>query len=244
VFESQKRLVADASHELKTPLSVLRTQCDVALQKTRTPDEYIDALRTVRSSSQAMTRLINDLLSLARLDAGFLSTSGFAAVSIKECIDHAMTMTAQQANERQINLSVEIDETLLVAGSRIALSEAFLNLIENAVRYNREKGSVAVSAAREAGKAVITITDTGIGIRECDRARIFERFYRADTVRSRDGTGLGLSIVKSVVEAHGGTITIQSEPDRGSRFTVVLPGAENRSRSPGSNETTGGENIT
>ncbi len=244
VFESQRRLIADASHELKTPLSVLRTQCDVALQKARTPEEYIDALRTVQSSSKSMTRLINDLLSLARLDAGLLSTSGFAAVSIKECIDHAITMTAQQANERQINLSVEIDETLLVTGSRIALSEAFLNLIENAVRYNREKGAVTVFAIHEAGKAVITISDMGIGIRESDRSKIFERFYRADTVRSMDGTGLGLSIVKSVVEAHGGTITVQSEPDKGSRFTVVIPIAENRTRSPGSNEPTGDENST
>lgn len=222
VFESQKRLVADASHELKTPISVIRTQCDVVLQKARTTDEYVDALRTIRSSSQSMTKLINDLLSLARLDAGLLSTTDFTAVSLKECIDHAVTMTAQVAEERQVAVTTAIDETLFVTGSRTGLSEAFLNLIENAVRYNVEKGSITVSAAREEEKAVVTISDTGIGIRQDDRARIFERFYRADTVRSMNGTGLGLSIVQSVVDAHGGTIAVESEPGKGSRFTIVL----------------------
>lgn len=226
VFESQKRLVADASHELKTPISVIRTQCDVALQRARTPEEYQDALRAIQSSSQSMTKLINDLLSLARLDAGLLSASNFAAVSLKECIDHAVTMTAQLARERQAVVTTAIDETLLVRGSRLALSEAILNLVENAVRYNVKQGSVAVSAAREGGKAVITVSDTGIGIRESDRDRIFERFYRADTARSADGAGLGLSIVQSIVEAHGGTITVASEPGKGSRFAVVLPLAE------------------
>lgn len=244
VFESQKRLVADASHELKTPISVIRTQCDVVLQRTRTSDDYRDALRTIQSSSQSMTKLINDLLSLARLDAGLLSTSDFTTVSLKECIDHAVTMTAQLAEERQVAVTAAIDETLVVMGSRVGLSEALLNLIENAVRYNVEKGSVTVFAAREGGKAVITISDTGIGIRESDLARVFERFYRADTVRSMDGTGLGLSIVKSVVEAHGGAITVRSEPDKGCKFTVVLPLAENRTRSSGNNEPTRDEQTT
>ncbi|MCX6983876.1 MAG: ATP-binding protein, partial [Lentisphaerae bacterium] len=186
VFESQKRLVADASHGLKTPLSVIRTQCDVVLQRERIPEEYMEALQTIKAYSQNMTRLINNLLSLARLDAGLIST-------------------------------------ILIKGSQTGLMEAFLNIIENSVRYNREGGSVTISGKVKEDKAVITIADTGSGIKENDIEGIFRRFYRGSNAQESEGTGLGLSIVKSVINAHGGEIDVRSEPDQGSCFTVVLP---------------------
>ncbi len=223
VFESQRRLVADASHELKTPISVIRTQCDVALQRVRSAEEYADALRAIQSSSLNMTNLINDLLSLARLDAGLVSPESFAPVSLKKCVLDAIKQVGPLAAEKHVTVSATFDETFAVMGSRTALSEAFLNLIENAVRYNVEKGSVVVSSKKDSGRAVITVRDTGIGMREADLKKIFERFYRADTARSADGTGLGLSIVKSIVEAHAGKITVESRPGEGSSFTIILP---------------------
>jgi signal transduction histidine kinase len=223
VFESQKRLVADASHELKTPLSVIRTQCDVVLQRARTPEEYMEALQTIKAYSQNMTRLINNLLSLARLDAGLISAPSFTPVSIRECVDQAVEMTKQLADERRVQITTSVDESLFIMGIETGLMEAFLNIIENAVRYNREGGTVTVCAVKQEKQAVITISDTGVGIRDGDRERVFERFYRADSVRNIEGTGLGLSIVKSVISAHGGKIDVRSEPGKGSSFTVVLP---------------------
>ena len=223
VFESQKRLVADASHGLKTPLSVIRTQCDVVLQRARTPEEYVEALQTIKTYSQNMTRLINNLLSLARLDAGLLSRGDFTEVSLRECIDQAVQTTSQFAAERSVQITTSVDDTILVMGSQTGLMEAFLNIIENGVRYNREGGSVTISGKEKEGKAVITIADTGSGIKENDMEGIFKRFYRGDNVQESEGTGLGLSIVKSVISAHGGEIDVRSEPGKGSCFTVVLP---------------------
>jgi len=122
-----------------------------------------------------------------------------------------------------VRITTSVDETLFVMGIQTGLMEAFLNIIENSVRYNREGGTVTVSAVKQDKKAVITITDTGAGIKGGDEERIFERFYRADSVRNIEGTGLGLSIVKSVINAHGGGIDVRSEPGKGSSFTVVLP---------------------
>lgn len=223
MFVSQRRLLADASHQLKTPLSVMKTQCDVVLQRMRTPEEYAEALQTIQVYTQNMTRLINNLLSLARLDAGLIAAEGPTSVSLRDCIEEAIRLTKPPAEERGVQVISSINDALCVTGSRTGLAEAFLNLIENSIRYNRRGGSVTVNAAKEGNKAVVTITDTGTGIREEDRERIFERFYRAGTAGDSEGTGLGLSIVKSVISAHGGEIKVQSEPGRGSCFTVVLP---------------------
>jgi signal transduction histidine kinase len=223
VFESQKRLVADASHGLKTPLSVIRTQCDVVLQRPRSSEEYIEALQTIKAYSHNMTRLINNLLSLARLDSGLISVAGYTPVSIRECVDQAVQMTKQLADDRKVQITTSVDEPLFVMGRQSDLLEAFLNIIENGVRYNREGGSVTVSVVKQEKRAVITVSDTGAGIRDGDLDRVFERFYRADSVRNSEGTGLGLSIVKSVISAHGGEINIRSEPGKGSCFSVLLP---------------------
>jgi signal transduction histidine kinase len=132
-------------------------------------------------------------------------------------------MTRQLADERRVQITTSVDENLYIMGIQTGLMEAFLNIIENSVRYNREGGTVTVSAVKQDKQVVITVTDTGEGIKEGDWERIFERFSRADTVRNTEGTGLGLSIVKSVINAHGGEITVRSEPGKGSSFSVLLP---------------------
>jgi len=227
VFESQKRLVADASHELKTPLAVIGTQCDVTLQKDRSPEEYGEAIRSIRSETRNVTRLVNDLLSLARLDAGLTEAAGSTPVRVEELAAHAVRMTEQMAAQQEVRVTVTVADFLRVRGSRPTLEEALLNLVENAVRYNRVGGEVGISASHEEGgdRIAIEVSDTGVGIGGPDRERIFERFYRAAAVRGSEGSGLGLSIVKAIAEAHGGEIRVASEPGRGSKFTLILPAA-------------------
>ena len=229
VFESQKRLVADASHELKTPLAVIRTQCDVTLQKERSPAEYGEALNTIRSETRSITRLVNDLLSLAKLDAGLVDATSFAPVRVRDLAAHAVRLTAPLASRQEVRVTVTVDPTLQVHGGRSSLEEAVLNLVENAVRYNRPGGEVRLTVAPyESGPIAIEVHDTGIGISAADRERIFERFYRASAVRSSDGSGLGLSIVKAIIETHGGRILVASNPGVGSSFTILLPAAEHQ----------------
>lgn len=222
-FESERRLVSDASHELKTPVSVIKAHCDVLLLNHRSKEEYRDALVTIQDVSANMGRLINDLLSLARLDAGALSTSTVGAVSLKTCIHSALRLVQPLAEQRGVSVRASSLNDLFLQGDGDRLTEALLNLIENAVRYNQENGVVDVSYVQKNGAVHIMVSDTGIGIAEEDRNRIFDRFYRSDAVRNSDGTGLGLNIVKLIVEGHHGTIMVDSTVGEGSRFSITLP---------------------
>ena len=223
VFESEKRLVADASHELKTPVSVIKLQCAVTLQRERTPEEYVDALKTISSVTDAIDALVKDLLSLARIDSGILSSQGCTVVSLTECIQKAVAMMKPFAEERSIRIITTFADDVTIAGNGESLTEAFLNIMENGVKYNREHGVLEVSAARSGAEAVVSIRDTGVGIKAEDMERIFDRFYRSDAARNADGTGLGLSIARAIIEAHGGRITLESEPGTGSTFTATVP---------------------
>ena len=231
VFESQKRLVADASHELKTPLSVITTQCDVILQKERSPLEYVDAIRAIRLETRKITQLVNDLLSLARLDAGLVAATGFLPIFVQDLATHAVRLTAPLAAQLDIRVTAIVDETLQVSGVRSSLEEALLNVVENGIRYNHKGGEVSLIASlKENGQIAIEVTDTGIGIRSEDREKIFERFYRAASARNSDGSGLGLSIVKAIITGHGGRVVLDSEPGNGSKFTLILPTVAQNSR--------------
>lgn len=222
-FDSERRLISDASHELKTPVSVIKAHCDVLLQKERNVNEYREALETIREIANNMGRLTKDLLSLARLDTGVLSSSDFREISLKICIQKALKLTQPLAERRSVKITTSLGEDLFVHGDEYRLSEAFLNLIENAICYNRKNGSVEIFTNKESGVAQITVADTGTGIAEEERVRIFDRFYRADAARSTEGTGLGLSIAKSIIENHHGTIEVKSKLGIGSCFSVILP---------------------
>lgn len=222
VFESEKRLIADASHELKTPVSVIKVQCDVVLQRERTPEEYVDAIQTIRTVSDTISITVRDLLSLARLDSGVLS-QGFAVVSLNACIERALEMTKPFAEKRHLQVIVALGDDVAIPGNSESLTEAFLNILENGVKYNREYGVLELTAVGSGAQAVVSIKDTGVGMGKEDQARIFDRFYRADTARNSDGTGLGLSIAKAIIDAHGGAITLESEPGKGTTFMVALP---------------------
>lgn len=222
-FDAEKRLISDASHELKTPVSVIKTHCDVILQKERTKDELLDTIKTIKIVSENMGRLIKDLLSLARLDSGILSPLYFKDILLNECLQQAIKLAMPLAEKRPVSIKTPLAQDIHIIGDKERITEAILNIIENAINYNKEKGGVEISTELDNNKVNISIKDTGIGIKKEDLERIFERFYRADSARSMEGTGLGLSIAKAIIEAHGGMIRVESEPEKGSCFTIILP---------------------
>ncbi len=163
------------------------------------------------------------MLSLTRLDSGLLSTADFTSVSLYECIDNALKFTEFLAKEREIKIVNKIPEDIHISGDRDMLTEVFLNIIENGIKYNKAGGTVEITAAKNTDSAEVAIQDTGEGIRKGDSDKIFDRFYRADTSRSKEGTGLGLSIAKAIIEAHRGRIQVKRGLDKGSCFVFTLP---------------------
>lgn len=231
-LQAQRRFVADASHELKTPLATIKTRLGVALRKEQTPERYVEHLAAIRGASNAMSSIVGDLLFLARSDEGRL-LGAVHDVPLASLADEAASLVAG-LHERSIECHVE--EDLTVRGDEASLSRVLINLLDNAARYTPEGGRIEIEGHREDGRAVLRVCDTGLGIPSEDVPRVFDRFYRVAAARDREsgGTGLGLPIVKSIVRAHGGEVSLESELGRGTTVTVVLPaplsaGAPNRS---------------
>ena len=220
-FAQQKQFSSDAAHELRTPVSVMLTQAQTALNRERTANEYRETVEACQRAAQRMRRLIESLLALARLDAGqeVLKRLRFDfSKTIADCIEAIRPL----AYERGVKISVEV-ESLEITGDSERLAQVITNLLANAIQYNLSDGEVRVKLESQDGMAVLTVSDMGRGIATEDLPRVFERFYRADKSRSTGGNGLGLAISKAVVEAHGGTIEVSSEENIGTTFTVRLP---------------------
>ncbi|HEX3131251.1 MAG TPA: ATP-binding protein [Thermoanaerobaculia bacterium] len=224
-FEQQKSFTADASHELRTPLAVICSQAELALARERTGEEYRQALATCAKAAQRMRSLVDDLLVLARADAGMLSLQA-APFDLRACVEECAEMIRPLAAERGVAVGLDLEPVVWI-GDRQRLSQVITNLLSNAIRYNRDGGRVDVRLAVEGPEVVLAVSDTGMGIAEEERALLFKRFHRVDKARSRDlgGSGLGLAICRSLVEAHAGTIGCESQPGVGSVFTVRLPTA-------------------
>lgn len=223
-FEQQRRFVADASHELRTPVSVIRSVTDVALEHTLTRKEYTAVLRDINAESERLSRLIHDLLSLARADEGQLTLDRDAVRLDLLAQDVAASMEPLAA-ERNLTLHVETPQLVTVQGDTARLIQVMMALVDNALTYTNAGGSVRLAVEAGDGQARVSVSDTGIGIGEEAMPHLFERFYRADPARSRaaGGSGLGLAIVDWIVRAHGGAVTVESKEGQGSTFTVVLP---------------------
>ncbi|MGO8678146.1 MAG: sensor histidine kinase [Limisphaerales bacterium] len=222
-FAHQARFTSDASHELRTPVSVVLTQTQTALARERDPAEYREALEACQRAAQRMRRLTQSLLALARLDAGqdpMRRESLDLARVTRECVE----MVRPLAAERGIEIVSDLP-AMPCAGDAERLSQVATNLLSNAIHFNHPGGQVRVSTRAENGVAVLAVTDTGKGIPPQDLPHIFERFYRVDQSRSaaQGGTGLGLAISKAIVDAHSGTIEVSSQPGAGSTFSVKLP---------------------
>ncbi len=222
VFESEKRLISDASHGLKTPIAVIKTHCEVLCQRQRSVREYEEALETIKSVADGMERLVRNLLSLARLDSGILKIADFKPLYLNECIESAIQISMPAAKEKNINIRNFMTDEVSIMADRDRLTEALLNIITNAILYNKNNGIVELSCTVEDGLAKLFIKDTGIGIKNSDLQNVFKRFYRCDNHAEADGNGLGLSIAELIVKAHGGHIDVDSELNKGSCFKIVL----------------------
>jgi two-component system phosphate regulon sensor histidine kinase PhoR len=218
--------VANVSHEFKTPLTAIRGFAETLLSGAlNDPKNNRRFLEIIRDHSSRLDRLTDDLLKLARIEAGKLELE-FFQVGLGELIEGCTETSMLKASRKQISLAIDIPAGLpLIRGDASLLREVFQNLLDNAVQYTMAGGRISVTASAGAREAVISVTDTGIGIPLADQERIFERFYRVDAARSREagGTGLGLSIAKHIVEAHGGRLWVESEIGRGSQFSFSIP---------------------
>lgn len=222
-FVATRRFTADAAHELRTPLSSIRAEAEVALLARRPAGDYEATLRSIVEETERLSRLADRLLLLSREDSGAcLSRS---SIRLDEAVREAADSAAEAAHRAGVALRVEGLPSVEVDGDRDLLRQVFDNLLDNAVKYTPAGGVVTVSGRRADGHAVVEVHDTGIGISDEALPRVFDRFYRVDTSRSRrtGGTGLGLSIAKAVVEGHGGTTEAASTPGLGSTFRVTLP---------------------
>ena len=223
-FEKERQFTSDASHELRTPLSVIRSQAEYALLPDMEEDELREGMEVIREQSERMSELLSQLLLLARADNGREQLKK-EPVDLSALVQEALEEARKKADVRQITLQSVIEPELAVTGDRDSLVRVFRNLLENAVQYGRDGGYVRVSAFRDGDQIICKIEDNGIGIAPEHLDRIWNRFYRVDTVRgaANGNSGLGLSIVKWAVEEHGGMILAESEPGKGSCFIVSLP---------------------
>lgn len=235
-FARQRRFVADASHELRTPVAVIQSMADLALSQEHIPQEYATLLENITTETERLGHLISDLLALARSDEGQTMLEQEPV-----CLDLLARAVAANAEvlaaEHGITVQVQPGEAITILGDEARLIQAVMNLLDNAILYTNAGGQVILSVKRKGNQALLTIRDTGIGIAPEHLSHIFERFYRVDPVRVRtegNSSGLGLSIVEWVVQAHGGSIVVESQVRQGSTFTVTLPIAPSQAIQTGS----------
>jgi two-component system OmpR family sensor kinase len=232
-FKLQKQFTADASHELKTPLTILLGEMEVALSSPRTTEDYQNILRSAVEEIKRITNIVDDLLTIARLESGQLRLQKHP-IRVDELLLDAISKTSAYASQHSISINYEVinrsdheSEEVFVEGDRDKLLSVFINLLDNAVKYSRSPSTIKVVQIIEEKFARLEIIDRGVGISPENLPHVFDRFYRADKSRSANGiqrgTGLGLSISKSLVEAHGGTIALESVEGEGTTVIVRLP---------------------
>jgi len=232
-FKLQKQFTTDASHELRTPLTILLGEIEVALSNPRSPSDYQAILRSAVEEIRRINNIVDELLTIARLEGGQLQLQK-SPLRLDELLLDAISRTSAYASQRSIRINYEVQdnpveetEELYVEGDRDKLLSVFINLLDNAIKYSRDGAPIRVVQSGENGFARIKVMDSGTGIPSSDLPHIFDRFYRVDKSRSGDGaqrgSGLGLSIAKSLTEAHGGRIDIESRLGEGTVVTVQLP---------------------
>ncbi len=223
-FEKMKGFMADASHELRTPLSIIRGEAEVALSQDRDAHEYRESLAIIQDETRRLSRIVDDMLALARADAGqrpMVREEFYLNDLVEECCKAAQILALRKG----VALVSDSGQDAPFQGDEDMLRRLILNLLDNAVKYTPTGGSIVVRLESGKRQAKIIVSDTGIGIPVDAASHVFERFYRVSKARSRaeGGSGLGLSIARWVAESHNGTIDLDSQPGRGSTFTVTLP---------------------
>ena len=226
-FAALRRFTADASHELKTPLTVLRAGVERAITMPSLPSEALAALEETLQEINRMTELVEALLMLARADEGTAPLHR-ETVDLRAIVEETGETGELLAAEAGVSMEVATPaDPVIVPVDASRIRQLILNLLTNAVKYTPAGGSVRLQLGPSNGRVTLTVADSGVGIAPGDLPHIFDRFWRADSARTRtgerSGTGLGLAICKWIAEAHGGTIDVQSRPGRGTTFTVTLP---------------------
>ena len=226
-FDQQRQFIADASHELRTPVAIVSGEAELALSRgERSADELRAALRTIRDEMLALQRIVEDLFLLARAHAGerlLTPSEMYLGELCAECVRSVRSLAAR----KQMTVGYVGGDELPMRGDEALLKRLLLNLLDNAIKYTPVGGSVAMSAIAQNGGYVVEVSDTGTGVPVESRARVFDRFYRAHRAREAgelaSGAGLGLAIARWIAEAHGGTISLLKSDEKGSVFQVILP---------------------
>ncbi|HEY3296676.1 MAG TPA: HAMP domain-containing sensor histidine kinase [bacterium] len=224
-FHSQRQFVADASHEIRSPLAVIRTELELALRETESPS-IRESIRISLGEIDRLTRMSSQLLMLARLDAN-PSDLRTEPVRLDELLVECVQRTIFLAEPKGTKIEVYVEDAIEIRADGEKLKSVFLNLLDNAVKYSTDHGMVKVSlrlAGIPSGTVEVSVDDNGPGIAHADQPRIFQRFYRCEAHRGQGGgCGLGLAIAAQIVQMHRGTLTVKSEEGRGATFTVTLP---------------------
>lgn len=223
-FIRERRFTDNAAHELLTPLTTMSNSIEIALRRERNPEAYQDTLHAMMKDVEEMTGTVQGLLQLARVDR--LNELPRNPVNLSQVVQEHVTRFAERATRGGIYLKQHIEPQVYVLAEKAHLGEVIDNLLDNALKYTPEGGSVEVALTRDINQAVFSVADTGVGFSQAQGNHLFDRFYRADTreVQARHGSGLGLAIVQAIVQVYGGMVEAHSEgPSRGSTFEVHLP---------------------
>jgi len=221
-YKKQKRFVADAAHELRTPLAVMQAGSEVILMKDRENNEYKKYIEESLSEVKRLTSLSNDLLFLAHNNQK--KEISLSQISLSEICKKQIESVHAYANTKNITIIESIDNNININGND-DITRLVINLLKNAIDYNKIDGTITISLKKKNNDVILSIIDTGIGIEKENLSNIFERFYKVDNSRTENSssTGLGLSIVKEIIEEHGGSIKVESVLDKGTTFTVIFP---------------------
>ena len=224
-FENEKQFTSDVSHELRTPVTVILSRCEYASQDGLSPEELRESLHVISGQARKMSSLINQLLALARADSGRQKLR-YELVNLSELTEIVMEEQRIIAAEKGITLQARLMPDILIQADETMLMRLLINLISNSITYGKENGSTVVTLSSDGCQVTGSVRDNGIGIPEDKLDKIWQRFYQADpsrTAAGRSGSGLGLPMVKWIVQAHGGSIDVTSQPGAGSCFTFRLP---------------------
>jgi len=231
-FDQLRRFTADASHELRTALTAIRSVGEVALQEQKNPAEYRDVIGSMLEEVDRLTRLVESLLALSRADAGQIQLQR-TDISLLTIAREASAMVEVLAEEKGQQLGVDGDASIIVSADRLILRQAIVNLLDNAIKYSPKASRISIRLARGTdNQATVDIADQGPGIPSEHQPYVFDRFYSVDKARTREwgGAGLGLSIARWAVQAHEGELTLRSEQGQGAIFRIWLPPSPNQKK--------------
>ncbi len=223
-FNQEKQFTSDASHELRTPVAVILSECEYSQECAKTVDEYKESVASIKRQAGRMSKLISELLTISRMDKNTISIE-LEEIDLSELLSFVCDEQVE-INDKNIALTRNIQSNVTATCDRLLITRLFINLISNAYRYIGDGDKISVNLSEADGNVIFSVEDNGIGIAEKDLPKIWERFYRADSARTsdeHDSMGLGLSMVKWIAKCHNGSVSVESKPGEGSIFTFVMP---------------------